>query len=385
VLSEKPSINDDSYEILDSVTVDKLIDHISSLASITHKLPDSDMPAPKKKVLPDDEEDGKITRTDKGTAEIHAPTATSTVDINDLLGLNDDTTGSSGIIGSNASSIGGNAGNLLELNFGLSSSPFETFPAKSKKAGGVGFTEPPLKLVFSETQGASTGKKGVSIKAAFFRPAPNGSITLELEINNKSNETISDFAIQFNKNSFGIAAVDMAVDSIAPYEMKNVFVTCVVTPNNLEESSPPESPFNIQIAIKCSFDLFYFEAPCLLHILLDPQGKLSTDQFKHFWGAIPATNEFRYEIPHINQANPQALKDKLEHNNIFCMAQQPKKETGQTMMYFSTKTINEIPLLIEIALPSRSYAPNGAGILAKAAVGPLLPLLKECLEFLLTK
>jgi len=67
------------------------------------------------------------------------------------------------------------------------------------------------------------------------------------------------------------------------------------------------------------------------------------------------------------------------------MAQQPKKETGQTMMYFSTKTINEIPLLIEIALPSRSYAPNGAGILAKAAVGPLLPLLKECLEFLLTK
>ncbi len=54
------------------------------------------------------------------------------------------------------------------------------------------------------------------------------------------------------------------------------------------------------------------------------------------------------------------------------------------MLYFGAKTINNLPLLLEIAHPHNNN-PHSVQVLIKVPVLPLGPLLKEAITYILSR
>ena len=63
------------------------------------------------------------------------------------------------------------------------------------------------------------------------------------------------------------------------------------------------------------------------------------------------------------------------------MAKTEKQQTGQSMMYFSAKTVNNLPLLFEVAHPHNG---NDKSVLVtyKVPVMPLKSLIEDALKFI---
>ena len=74
----------------------------------------------------------------------------------------------------------------------------------------------------------------------------------------------------------------------------------------------------------------------------------------------------------------QSLIDGMRANG-FAYISKTQKSANQTLLQFGAKTINNLPLLMEIGYP----AENGAMVLFKVPVLPLKPLLEEAISYIL--
>ena len=134
-------------------------------------------------------------------------------------------------------------------------------------------------------------------------------------------------------------------------------LTCVIDKKNLDPKNPPKFPFVVQAALRSSLDVFYFNVPCLLHILIDQVNLMTADEFKKFWEMIPKANETSLTVNQLYTGFTQSgdvaqnLIDGLKINGLVNLAKVPKKDSNQVMLYFGAKTINNLPLLFEIAHP----------------------------------
>lgn len=81
----------------------------------------------------------------------------------------------------------------------------------------------------------------------------------------------------FNKNPFGVAIYNAAnaIDIPQPGQQKvSKALKCTIDKKNLDAKNPPKHPFTIQVALKCSLDIFYFEVPCPLYCLIDAKNPM---------------------------------------------------------------------------------------------------------------
>jgi len=83
-----------------------------------------------------------------------------------------------------------------------------------------------------------------------------------------------------NKNSFGVGpegiCSKLGIVYPAPFETGEIqIVPLKIDKKNADTKSPPKNPFVLQIALKSSLDIFYFNVPCLLHNLIARDQKLS--------------------------------------------------------------------------------------------------------------
>lgn len=74
----------------------------------------------------------------------------------------------------------------------------------------------------------------------------------------------------------------------------------------------------------------------------------------------------------------------MKNNGVENLAKVAKKDTNQTMLYFGSKTINNLPLLLEVATPFNGNQ-NSVQVLFKVPVLPLKPLLEEAITFILKR
>jgi AP-1 complex subunit beta-1 len=345
VLSDKPSIADDSYNPYDGTFVDQLIEQIGTLASVYHVLPSELEPKPKKKVTiqddkkikkgddetdeeeedgdeeedddeeeeDDDEEEekpkkkkepspkaspkkekkigGKLKKPESINDKKDAPVATAqpSTDINDLLGLDD--FGPSNPIATSVAPMPG----LMDIGgFGVATQPAQAQGMPSWAGGFMGQqpAQPPAKRGFSKaglieilppTQGGAQGRSGVSIQAQFAREGSD--IKLELNITNHSQVMLNgvDYAIQLNKNSFALAAGPVQFPNLSSNQSSQVIIPINIDANNLDNQNPPTNPFMVQTALKTSLDVFFFSIKCNLNVLLNIKDKISADEFKNYW------------------------------------------------------------------------------------------------------
>ena len=325
VCGEKPNISDETGDI-DSVLLDKFIEDLGRLSSI-YQQPVEAINTRNRVIVLDKhvDEDEEIAEFDSSGQKVAKVTG-------DLLGLQD------------------------EVN------------AQAKV---------PIQVVLTgQTPGVSSNS-GLQIEMAFQREG--NEIVLEARFTNQSNKVLSDWAMQFNVNALGLA---LSESLILPdlQQGASKYTKIPISTSGTPDQSNPTVPLLIQIAVKCSLDVFYFQTPCMFSVVLAENGRLSKEDFKTFWSSTEG--EFSHSIQNIDNSHKQAegLQKRMEDNNVFFIAGR-LNESGENVLYFSAKSNSGIVVLSEIRLVGGSSA---CKITCKATQSNYIPLFVQAANFLLS-
>ncbi|KAI1900969.1 hypothetical protein AGOR_G00055310 [Albula goreensis] len=394
VLAEKPLISEET-DLIEPTLLEELICHIGTLASVYHKPPSAFVEGSRgvqhKRLPPDlarkhplvftptfsshsgesaespeaaqpavseappavipSQGDllGDLLNLDLGpptSGATPAPTSGMQMGAMDLLGG-----GLDSLMGEESEPLGGDIGGSPAMGAGFGAAP-AVMPASLNApvggglgdlfdlGGGVGM--PTGAYVSPKTVWLPAMKaKGLEISGTFARRA--GVIQMELSLTNKAMSVMTDFAIQFNRNSFGLAPA-------GPLQ-----VLTPLSPNQTIEVSLPLSTVgpvmkmepltNLQVAVKNNIDVFYFSCQYPISILFVEDGKMERQVFLATWKDIPNDNEAQFQVKDCH-LNTDAATNKLQSSNIFTIAKRTVE--GQDMLYQSIKLTNGIWVLAEL-------------------------------------
>ncbi|CAH0402674.1 unnamed protein product [Chilo suppressalis] len=337
VLADKPLISEET-DLLEPTLLDELICHISSLASVYHKPPTAFVEgrgAGVRKCLPSR---GAVSE------ETHAPQPTVIPNqeslIGDLLSMD---IGGPPPAPAPASNLDLLAGGLDVLLGGSAPEP----SASSNTTGllgdifGVAATPashiPPKQCWLPADKG-----KGLEIWGTFSRQ--NGQPRMEMTFTNKAMQAMSGFAIQLNKNSFGVYPVGGLSVGALPAGGSADATLALATTGPVQRMEPLN---NLQVAIKNNVDVFYFACLMPAHILFTEDGQLDKRVFLTTWKEIPAANEVQHSLSGVS-GTADSVAHKMTLNNIFTIAK--RNVEGQDMLYQSLKLTNNIWVLLELKL-----------------------------------
>ncbi|XP_014664948.1 PREDICTED: AP-1 complex subunit beta-1-like [Priapulus caudatus] len=228
--------------------------------------------------------------------------------------------------------FGGDAGLLGDI-FGVG-------PGSGASAG---FYVPPKQMWLPAAKG-----KGLEITGTFSRRG--GQIVMDVTISNKAMQPMEGFAIQLNKNSFGLvpAAPLNIPHAINPNQSTDA--SMVLNTNGPVQKMDPLT--NIQVAIKNIVDVFYFACIIPIHVFFTEDGQMDKRVFLATWKDIPAQNEVQYTLSNMmlgaDTTVLDAVSNKLQQNNIFTIAK--RNVEGQDMLYQSLKLTNGIWVLTELKI-----------------------------------
>ncbi|KAM6931066.1 AP-1 complex subunit beta-1 isoform 4-T4 [Xenentodon cancila] len=376
VLAEKPLISEET-DLIEPTLLEELICHIGTLASVYHKPPSAFVEGSRgvqHKRLPGSAGSGEsVDSPDTGSAAgvSDAPPAVIPSQ-GDLLGdlLNLDltppaTTGppppvpSSGMQMGAMDLLGGGLDSLLGGDLGGSPSMGTGFGAAPAAApasfnapvsgglddlfdlgGGVGMpmgAYNPPKAVWL----AAMKAKGLEISGTFARRA--GVIQMEMTLTNKAMTVMTDFAIQFNKNSFGLAPAGplQVLTPLSP----NQTIEVTLPLNTVGPVMKMDPLNNLQVAVKNNIDVFYFSCQYPISMLFAEDGKMERQVFLATWKDIPNDNESQVQIKDCHLSS-DAASNKLQASNIFTIAK--RTVDSQDMLYQSMKLSNGIWVLAEL-------------------------------------
>ncbi|KAM8866251.1 AP-1 complex subunit beta-1 isoform 4-T4 [Synchiropus picturatus] len=381
VLAEKPLISEET-DLIEPTLLEELICHIGTLASVYHKPPSAFVEGSRgvqHKRLPGSAGSGEsVESPDTGSAAgvTEAPPAVIPSQ-GDLLGdlLNLDltppaTTGppppvSSGMQLGGMDLLGGGLDSLIGGDLGgapAMQSGFGALPAVAPAAfappvsgglddlfdlgGGVGMpigAFVPPKTVWLPAMKA----KGLEISGTFARRA--GVIQMEMTLTNKAMSVMTDFAIQFNRNSFGLAPAGplQVLTPVSP----NQSIEVALPLNTVGPVMKMEPLNNLQVAVKNNIDVFYFSCQYPISMLFVEDGKMERQVFLATWKDIPNDNESQFHIKDCH-LNSDAASSKLQGSNIFTIAKRTVE--GQDMLYQSMKLTNGIWVLAELRVQAGS-------------------------------
>lgn len=359
VLAEKPLISEET-DLIEPTLLDELICHISSLASVYHKPPNAfvegrggqrrilpqkslsganlDEPAggpdaavqsqPQSTVIPGaDSLIGDLLDMDLGPGpsmmqqQMYPPQMSAPTPIGSSANLDIFGEGLDNLLGGGTSGVD-MLGGLGDI-FGM--------PQTQSYV-------PPQEVWLPAQKG-----KGLEITGTFARKS--GHVNMELTLTNKAMQPMSGFAIQFNKNSFGLMPAQV-LNIRTPLPPNQSASTSL--PLNTQGPVQKMDPLTIlQIALKNNIDVFYMSTAIPLHVLFTEDGEMDKKVFLATWKDIPAQNEVQYTINNV-QHNADTVSQKLRNNNIFTIAK--RNVEGQDMLYQSLKLCNGIWVLAELKI-----------------------------------
>ncbi|KEP61546.1 UNVERIFIED_CONTAM: beta adaptin protein, putative [Hammondia hammondi] len=367
VFAPKPPINEDA-DALDYNTLDRLIGNISLLSSVYHKAPETFVARamPPSAALPKEvgacssdgeSTDARVEQAKQGMQKQHyssdekeeesSPTSSEDSDSDsdgptDLLGLSDEAT-------PRKRSSKESSDDLFDL-----SSPPES-------PGGVGQTP-----VLAADRPGNQGRTGLQVSAALTRA--HGRIQLHLTLANKSSMTLNGWAIQFNRNSFGLApAATLQVADLLPGQSAET--TVPVLPGQLMSNAAPEQPLSLQVAVKTNLDIFCFTVPFDLSVVLQENSSADKDVFRQRWQAIGEARQSSLMASAPSSQSPQAVTKQMQAANISLVAQ--RSADTFDALYFSATTTNNLVVLAEVSLQRNG---NAVKLVTRSEAAALLPL-----------
>lgn len=122
---------------------------------------------------------------------------------------------------------------------------------------------------------------------------------MDMTFTNKAMQPMGGFAIQLNKNSFGLTpAAPLQVP--APLNPGASVETSIIlsTAGAVQRMEPLN---NLQVAIKNNIDVFYFACIVPMNVYFAEDGQLDKRVFLSTWKDIPAQNEVTISLTSISK------------------------------------------------------------------------------------
>lgn len=313
VLAAKPEIGDDTCTI-EPALLDDLISQISTLSSIYHKPVDSFVIKTLQMSTADDEEE------DGGDDEV--------------IVLEHDSPKVSSSTNYSHSTVKSSGSDLLDLMDDPTSNTPSSVSSKPS-------------LVTSET-GHGVWINGCIVKAG-------GQIMLEMDIGNSSSSPTQSFAIQFNKNSFGLTPSNAQINLSHPISngsKTNFSLSLVVTP---QMTTGQDGPSQIQVAIKnlATGSVFYFVVPLDLDVTLNSSHGLDVQTFVGQWKSLDDTHDVSVVIKDLPTTDIENVKRKMMMSDFgFIVARDIPGQDGQSAQYFCSKHLSGVSILVELKFKS---------------------------------
>uniref|UniRef100_A0A1I8EMD3 AP complex subunit beta n=1 Tax=Wuchereria bancrofti TaxID=6293 RepID=A0A1I8EMD3_WUCBA len=190
---------------------------------------------------------------------------------------------------------------------------------------------------------ASKGK-GTQIEGTFVRRS--GQIYMDMVFTNRAMQPFSGFAIQFNKNSFGLIPAQPLQISSPLYPNQSIQTSLPCHTNGPVQKMEPLT--NLQVAIKNDVGVFYFATIVPLNMYFDESGQMDKRDFLQMWKEIPEQNEVQFAINNVKGLSADDICTKLQQNNVFTVAR--RNVEGQELLYHSIKYTNQIYVLSELKM-----------------------------------
>lgn len=168
---------------------------------------------------------------------------------------------------------------------------------------------------------------------------------MEMNFSNKAMQAMSGFAVQFNKNSFGLTPATAI--SVPQPLLPNVSCDVALSLATSGQVAKMDPLTNLQVAIKNNVDVFYFSTILPFHVYCTEDGAMDKRVFLATWKDIPQANEVQFVIENVPFTADQ-ISEKLQKNNVFTIAK--RNVDGQDMLYQSVKLTNGIWVLAELKI-----------------------------------
>ncbi|XP_016321496.1 AP-1 complex subunit beta-1-like [Sinocyclocheilus anshuiensis] len=403
VLAEKPLISEET-DLIEPTLLEELICHIGTLASVYHKPPSAFVEGSRgvqhKRLPARAGSNQKFRAPSHGWLNEPRPSAarsdhTSQTNRAFRMGDESDTPGGRTEVQSPQPSsdysereLGGDIGGSPSMGAGLGVAP-AAMPASLGGApavggglgdlfdlgGGVGM--PTGSYVAPKTVWLLAIKaKGLEISGTFARRG--GIIQMDLSLTNKAMSVMTDFAVQFNRNSFGLAPAGpmQVLTPLSPNQTIDVSLP-------LSMSGPVmkmEPLNNLQVAVKNNIDVFYFSCQYPLSLLFVEDGRFYRQVFLATWKDIPNDSEAQFQIKDIH-LNSDVASNKLQGSNIFTIAKRTVE--GQDMLYQSIKLTNGIWVLAEMRIQTGNPNYTEMELSIKCRAPEVCQFVYQCYELVL--
>ncbi|KAL1569106.1 beta-adaptin-like protein C [Salvia divinorum] len=352
VLAEKPVISDDSNQ-LDPSLLDELLANIATLSSVYHKPPDAFVTRVKTIQKTEEEEypdgEGGYSESPAHAAATGASPPQTTNNVQSSAGRSQAATPAP-------------VPDLLDL-MGMDNNSAIESADPTTPAG------PPLPVVLP----AATSQ-GLQINAQLIRR--DGQVFYSIILENNSQVPLDGFMIQFNKNTFGLAAGGpLQVPQIQPGTSANTLLPMVLFQNI--SPGPPSSL--LQVAVKNNQQpVWYFNDKIPLSVLFSEDGRMERSSFLETWKSLPDSNEISKDFPAFVMTSVEATLDQLAASNMFFIAK--RKHSNQDVLYLSANIPRGIPFLIEL---TAAVGVPGLKCAIKTTGPEMAPLFFEAIESLL--
>ncbi|KAL2543481.1 Beta-adaptin-like protein C [Forsythia ovata] len=324
VLAEKPLIGDNSNQ-LDPSLLDELLANVATLSSVFHKPADAFVT--RVKTVQRAEEDDYPDGSEGGYSESPAHASDT--------GASPPTTRSNAAVARQpaaAPAAPPPVPDLLDL-MGMDNNSNAIVSVDQPEAP----SGPPLPVLLPASSG-----QGLQISAQLMRK--DGQIFYSMLFENNSQIPLDGFMIQFNKNTFGLAAGGpLQVSTLQPGASVSTLVPMVLFKN--VSPGPPSSL--LQVAVKNNQQpVLYFKDIISLQALFTEDGRMERSTFLEMWKSLPDTNEVSKEFPSIVVNSIEATLDRLAVSNVFFIAK--RKNANQNVLYVSAKIPQGSPFLVEL-------------------------------------
>eukprot|EP00931_Biecheleriopsis_adriatica_P018408 TRINITY_DN12912_c0_g1_i1.p1 TRINITY_DN12912_c0_g1~~TRINITY_DN12912_c0_g1_i1.p1 ORF type:complete len:908 (+),score=244.05 TRINITY_DN12912_c0_g1_i1:69-2792(+) len=319
VLGDKPPIRDDS-QLIDKNLLDKLISDLSLMSSVYHKYPEDfvtrlSIPATEQNDKGPQDEDYDDDDRQARRREVQ-----------EELERGPDTRNGTG---------GGGGGGLDLLDLGMGDDSPSVAPQAVQKV-----------QVLRPDQPGQGGRPGFGVSAAVTRGS--GQPQLVMTFSNGSQMALSGFAIQINKNPFGLApASQLQCPELAPGSSAEVSLG--LNPGQLLSGTAPTVPLQLQVAIKNSMDIFYWNVEFGLPAVLLESGALSREEFTPIWQRVGEAGQKLQQVNISSPMDAETAKNLLKHDNIHFVAQRTVDDSS-VVVYVSAKTTNNGIILAELTV-----------------------------------
>ncbi|XP_031124771.1 beta-adaptin-like protein B [Ipomoea triloba] len=360
VLAEKPVISDDSNQ-LDPSLLDELLANIATLSSVYHKPPDSFVT--RVKITQKTEEEEFSDGAEAGHSESPAHPVDSGASTPATSSSSPYTVPRQHTTAPAAPAAPAVVPDLLDLGGESNNSAIVPVDQPSVAAS------PTLPVLVP----ASTGQ-GLQISAQVIRR--DGQIFYSMLFENHSQIALDGFMIQFNKNTFGLAAAGpLQVPQLQPGTSASTLLPMVLFQNL--SPGPPNSL--LQVAVKNNQQpVWYFNDKILFNVFFTEDGKMERSTFLETWKSLPDSNEVSRELPGTIINSVEATVEHLATSNMFFIAK--RKHANQEVLYLSAKIVRGIPFLIEL---TGAVGIPGLKCAIKTPSPEMAPLFFEALETLL--